>query len=188
VSDVCAHPVAPGVSPCPICELEQEHAEGQHQYGCICPKIGGAYVTEHYEVVAEDLVTEAVRLYSAAGKGPAELESTLRWQDYSPALVRFLEDEDALAAFKRIPYSAYLASPEWAEQRRRALVRANGACQTCERTDSLETHHRTYERRGDEQPNDLIVLCVSCHTAVHLAIDARKGKLRKVSRRAASVG
>jgi hypothetical protein len=47
----------------------------------------------------------------------------------------------------------------------------------------LNVHHRTYERRGYELPEDLTVLCVACHTAVHLVVDARAGKVRPLLRR-----
>ena len=35
---------------------------------------------------------------------------------------------------KVMPYGEYLRTPEWAEQRRRALRRADGRCETCART------------------------------------------------------
>jgi hypothetical protein len=33
--------------------------------------------------------------------------------------------------------------------------------------DDLEAHHRTYERRGEELPEDLTALCPTCHRWFH---------------------
>jgi 5-methylcytosine-specific restriction endonuclease McrA len=66
-----------------------------------------------------------------------------------------------------MPYGAYLQTSEWAERRRGALRRANDRCETCRTDARLHVHHRTYERRGEERPDDLIVLCEDCHLAVH---------------------
>ena len=68
---------------------------------------------------------------------------------------------------KVMPYGEYLRTPEWAEQRCRALRRADGRCETCARTQRLHVHHRKYSERGRERVGDLIVLCDDCHLAVH---------------------
>jgi hypothetical protein len=66
-----------------------------------------------------------------------------------------------------MPYADYLATPEWAEQRRGALRRAGGRCETCDGAGPLHVHHRTYRSRGGEKVDDLVVLCEDCHLAVH---------------------
>jgi len=77
--------------------------------------------------------------------------------------------------FGAIRIRDYLASPEWLARRREALDRAGGRCQVCNRSDGiLDTHHRTYERLGHEDPADLIVLCRSCHHLFH-----QNGKLSR---------
>ncbi|HEX5914801.1 MAG TPA: HNH endonuclease [Rubrobacter sp.] len=85
------------------------------------------------------------------------------------------EDDDVSAAWKAreeqlqaMTYAEYLASPEWAEQRNRAIRRAGGRCQTCGRGQRLHVHHRTYGARREERADDLIVLCEDCHLAVHV--------------------
>lgn len=74
-----------------------------------------------------------------------------------------------------MPYEQYLQTPEWRERRTRHLESAGHACQICNaRNVQLNVHHRTYERRGAELYQDLIVLCRSCHELFH-----RFGKLAK---------
>lgn len=78
------------------------------------------------------------------------------------------------AAFARIeylrtmPYREYLQTPEWGEIRKGALKRASFRCQVCNAYGvRLNVHHRTYERRGNEDNRDLIVLCEDCHGIFH---------------------
>jgi hypothetical protein len=71
-------------------------------------------------------------------------------------------------SLQTLPYSIYLKSRHWQRVRSRALVRAGHACQLCNtKQATLDVHHRTYERRGNEQPEDLIVLCRACHFKFH---------------------
>jgi 5-methylcytosine-specific restriction endonuclease McrA len=86
--------------------------------------------------------------------------------------------EARLAELKTMRYAEYLASPEWNLQRRTALRRAGGRCEACNRTGKLNVHHRTYERRGDEAADDLIVLCADCHGAVHWHGGAHRPRIR----------
>lgn len=67
-----------------------------------------------------------------------------------------------------MPYQEYLQTPEWKTRREQALLRAGHRCQVCNSNNTtLNTHHRTYIRRGNELPEDLIVLCQSCHQLFH---------------------
>jgi len=67
-----------------------------------------------------------------------------------------------------MPYDEYLQTDEWNKRRQRHLEDADHACQLCNASDvKLHVHHRTYERRGDERHNDLIVLCADCHATFH---------------------
>jgi replicative DNA helicase len=68
---------------------------------------------------------------------------------------------------KTMPYEEYLKTPEWAEKRANALQRADHRCQICNSPHSLHVHHRTYENRGDEQLENLTVLCDDCHMLYH---------------------
>lgn len=51
----------------------------------------------------------------------------------------------------------------WAQRKQAALERAEFRCQVCNSPDKVQVHHRTYERRGNERPADLTVLCAFCH-------------------------
>jgi 5-methylcytosine-specific restriction endonuclease McrA len=66
-----------------------------------------------------------------------------------------------------MPYSEYLKTEQWHAKRHAAITRANYKCQRCYTQDHLQVHHRTYERRGHEKPNDLMVLCDKCHKNEH---------------------
>jgi hypothetical protein len=64
-------------------------------------------------------------------------------------------------------YESYLASDHWQQKRKQALARAHDCCQICNSPEYLNVHHRTYERLGNERPEDLTVLCRSCHQIFH---------------------
>lgn len=63
-------------------------------------------------------------------------------------------------------YHAYLKSPEW-----KALVSKvksrDRVCQLTGATDNLEVHHITYDRLGNEDLSDLVLLSRSAHQFVH---------------------
>ena len=67
-----------------------------------------------------------------------------------------------------MPYDDYLRTSEWRDRRRLAIAAADHRCESCGTyTDPLHVHHLTYERRGNEHPDDLMVLCPRCHMAAH---------------------
>ena len=66
-----------------------------------------------------------------------------------------------------MPYADYLQTPEWQARRKVMLRQAGYRCQVCNTDRLLHVHHRTYERRGMEQPADLITLCGDCHKLFH---------------------
>jgi len=78
-----------------------------------------------------------------------------------------------LNELRTMPYREYLRTPEWQERRKRHLKSAGFRCQVCNAGDTvLDVHHRTYERRGNENYKDLLVLCRGCHKIFH-----REGRL-----------
>lgn len=65
-------------------------------------------------------------------------------------------------------YEEYLQSPHWRKTRDRALSRAGWKCNRCPTQRALQVHHKTYERLGCELPEDLEVLCATCHEGHHI--------------------
>ena len=78
-----------------------------------------------------------------------------------------MSEQSRTEELRRMPYELYLQTPEWQTRRQEALERAENHCQVCYGSDSLDVHHRTYERRGSERPGDLTVLCRHCHSLFH---------------------
>lgn len=74
---------------------------------------------------------------------------------------------NGIGFLKTLPYQEYLQTDHWKNTRKAAMQRAGFKCQLCNSTDKLQTHHRTYERKGCEIPSDLIVLCNKCHEKFH---------------------
>lgn len=72
-----------------------------------------------------------------------------------------------VAAYKAMPYDEYLKTEHWQSARKTILLRDGYRCCVCNSAGPLNVHHRTYERRGEEQPGDLTTLCQSCHEMFH---------------------
>lgn len=71
---------------------------------------------------------------------------------------------DNLTSGQRWYRFEYLQSDHWKRTREAALQRADHRCQVCNSSwETLDVHHRTYERVGHELPEDLLVLCRTCH-------------------------
>ncbi len=65
-----------------------------------------------------------------------------------------------------IDYHEYIKSAAWRKRAMSAKRRAKWRCQVCNskgKHATLDAHHRTYERLGNEWPADLVVLCRECH-------------------------
>jgi len=87
----------------------------------------------------------------------------LRAPSVVPAIGEFCH-----ALYATMPYRKYLQTYRWSQTRALARERAGDRCQLCNAGNrTLHTHHRTYERRGHELPEDLIVLCDACHAKFH---------------------
>ena len=64
-------------------------------------------------------------------------------------------------------YQEYLQSDHWKQFAADAKERAGNRCQLCNSDGELHTHHRTYDRLGEELPEDVVVLCADCHAKFH---------------------
>jgi 5-methylcytosine-specific restriction endonuclease McrA len=78
------------------------------------------------------------------------------------------DDRDPLVARARrlARYAAYLQTPHW-QGKRAEMLRRQRRCTLCLRRRTLDVHHVTYERIGEELPGDLVVLCERCHHRHH---------------------
>ena len=60
----------------------------------------------------------------------------------------------------------HYASAYWRAIREQCLARDGYRCRLCNSPDDLQAHHRTYERKGKEDLDDLTTLCQPCHDLV----------------------
>lgn len=63
-------------------------------------------------------------------------------------------------------YYGYLASNMWAKKRAWVFKRSENKCERCG-NDAEFVHHKTYDRVGYEEPEDLMAVCKSCHGKEH---------------------
>lgn len=65
-------------------------------------------------------------------------------------------------------YREYLQTDHWKEFREHALETHGRKCEDCGATDvTLDVHHLTYENIWNEQLEDVVILCRSCHISRH---------------------
>jgi hypothetical protein len=76
-------------------------------------------------------------------------------------------DPDGNNIYSSMPYREYLQTAHWRGVREYALMRADYRCQLCNSPESLQVHHRTYDRRGRENYRDVVALCRNCHARFH---------------------
>ena len=64
-------------------------------------------------------------------------------------------------------YNKYLKSDYWKEVKEKIHKRDDYKCRLCNSDEDLHVHHRSYEFLGNENLDDLITLCRSCHYIFH---------------------
>jgi len=64
-------------------------------------------------------------------------------------------------------YQKYLKSKEWSDIRNDLFHVRGRACERCGSTNRLQVHHITYKNVFKEEPEDLEILCDSCHKKEH---------------------
>lgn len=77
------------------------------------------------------------------------------------------DDKRYTRALRLIPYNEYLQTEHWKRVRERILRQSGYKCQSCGSLCNLNVHHNTYENRGHEKDEDLVVLCFDCHQKFH---------------------
>lgn len=102
---------------------------------------------------------------------PRELQATVIGQQVDDIMRRLVGSPELPRDRGREWYrQVYLQSDEWRALRSLAIETASRRCADCgirDETKSLDVHHLTYERLGDELLKDLIVVCRGCHSARH---------------------
>jgi 5-methylcytosine-specific restriction endonuclease McrA len=75
-------------------------------------------------------------------------------------------------AMTKTEYAQYTQSEHWQQRRKQAIADAFNQCERCDLPrwiasliydQDLHVHHRNYQNLGDEQSEDLEVLCRRCH-------------------------
>lgn len=75
---------------------------------------------------------------------------------------------ERLEYLKTMPYHEYLETEEWKFIRKMMYWRLGNSCEVCgQAKEEMAVHHKTYERRGHEDANDLMVVCSDCHRKIH---------------------
>ena len=75
--------------------------------------------------------------------------------------------EDYIKHMRAMDYNDYIHSEHWRHFREQTLIFYGYKCVVCSDTDKLAVHHKTYENRGRETFNDVIVVCNKCHETIH---------------------
>ena len=83
-----------------------------------------------------------------------------------PTILALQLRQDEIIRCKTLPYREYLGLPWWGFVHDRAIKRARGVCELCQQAEAREAHHTTYERVGEEKPDDMVALCRRCHQHV----------------------
>lgn len=88
-----------------------------------------------------------------------------------------------LSKFGYESYNDYLESSLWKNNRQRFIKssycsKTDGlpSCLVCSSKKSLQVHHITYKRLGNENHKDLILLCKRCHSVTHELLDVKINK------------
>lgn len=74
-----------------------------------------------------------------------------------------------------------MQSAEWAERKKRYFFNHERKCRACGSCSSIELHHKTYARMGEERDQDLVALCRRCHKALHAEQKRTKENLWKAT-------
>lgn len=82
-----------------------------------------------------------------------------------------------------INHKDYIDSPEWARKKEEYYSKHPRKCQICNTEKRIHLHHKTYERLGKEEDNDLVPLCAAHHERLHEEHNAYGGYLENYTDR-----
>jgi len=155
-----------------LCELaEALYQAAKLFYGVICVAIKWLHPKERKRLREEAAVWR--QQYERRQK-----EWTQKYDHYRPSRSRTYKRSRPVQAQRSergVEYDRYMDSEAWREKAEEAKKRAGYRCQLCNKGNTvLHVHHRTYERLGEELPEDLIVLCAGCHSKFHDKLPKRR--------------
>lgn len=132
---------------------------GAEMFTCQCVRCGGNAT----EWIPHRLVKhpEAVALRESKPPTTTELVAEER------ASLREMKRE--AYRLRRAFYDNYLLSPQWQTLRRMVFARCQTRCEHCGLARATQVHHKTYDRLGNEQLDDLLGVCGPCHERLHSA-------------------
>lgn len=70
----------------------------------------------------------------------------------------------------------YFRSDKWTKIKCDLFMLRGEKCEDCGNRRNLHIHHLTYKNFGDENPDDLIILCGGCHLFAHNLAEIKKKK------------
>ncbi len=79
---------------------------------------------------------------------------------------------------KRRYANGYLRTDHWIEFRASILAARGRKCEQCGSERNIQVHHLTYRRKGSEKPEDVKVLCNTCHVEAHAEARRKKAAAR----------
>lgn len=125
---------------------------------------------DHYIFAAEDIRFNHA-IASSFGPLASGVETESFWTNHLLGLEQRWHEKRSMASSsgktQRVDYYTYIQSDSWRQKANQAKQHAGYRCQICNRPAAevqLDAHHRTYERLGDEAPEDITVLCRDCHS------------------------
>lgn len=150
------------------------YSVAKHQHSRFCPQCSGLffmhYVDADHEKSSQGLVILCPGCSAVYRRADAD-ETARANRVVDDMRAREKAQEEAriarVAELKAMPYGEYLQTEHWQQTRLVALERDGYACRVCGSTESLNVHHRTYDRRGEEAPGDMTTLCQPCHQLFH---------------------
>lgn len=82
----------------------------------------------------------------------------------------------------RKEYGEYLFSEHWKDVKSRFWQsRMPKSCFVCGSHEQLQLHHKTYKRLFRERLTDLVLLCDTCHSGVHIYLKIHYGGGQKLN-------
>lgn len=64
-------------------------------------------------------------------------------------------------------YVSYIQSPQWRQLRLAHIEGVDGICEICKFRKAIQVHHWNYRNLGQERPEDLCAVCLTCHHHLH---------------------